>query len=186
MVRCPGYCIKPGFKAVEDITIDTYITPHEIFINQAGIQAHVVLLVQKFAADVVVPHLHHFMEWCMEADIPDVQCPHSYWIHSRQSNSFNISIAHRKKFSAKGPNHLPPFEEPENGHLRCHCFPAGTLKRDRAAYNFNPPLASKRTKVTCVVKQETEEDDDSVVYTGSTSSYNSRWQSASHAGVLSE
>ena len=78
MVRCPGYSVEPDFKAVEDITVDTYITPYEIFINHSGIQGHVALLVQKFAADIVVPHLHRFTKRCADRDIPDIQCPRSY------------------------------------------------------------------------------------------------------------
>ncbi|KAF8327671.1 hypothetical protein F5887DRAFT_1083636 [Amanita rubescens] len=175
VVRCPGYCVKSDFKAVEDITIDTYITPYEIFINHSGIQAHVALLVQKFAADVVIPHLHRFTKRRMEEGIQEV-----VW-----------RPPHGKKFSAKGPDHLPPFEQRGSGYLRCHCFPAGALKRDIAL--SNAPLASKRTKVTRAVKKETaEDDDDGVVYMGSTtitqtegtSSHGSGWQSASRAGAL--
>ena len=94
----------------------------------------------------------------------------------------NNSVAHGKKLSAKAPN-----------HMRCHFFPVGTLKRDMASFNF--PLLSKRAKVTRTVKKEMEEDDDDgVVYMGSTpftqinstSSLRSGWQSASHAPVSSE
>ncbi|KAF8344862.1 hypothetical protein F5887DRAFT_1075057 [Amanita rubescens] len=173
MVRCPGYCVESGFKAVEDITVDAYISPHEVYVGRSGIQEHVALLVQKFATDVVVPHLHRFTERCMEEGVPDVQHP-----------------THGKKFSAQGPNHLPPFEGPGSGHVRCHCFPAATLSRDIAAYKL--PLTSKRNKVPRAVKREAE-DNDGVVYMGTTiaqtdtaSLTSSGWPSASSAASLSE
>lgn len=75
MVRCPGYSVEPGFKAVEDITIDTYVTPREVYINRSRVQEHVALLVQNFAMDVVIPHLHHFTERCLKEGVPDVQHP---------------------------------------------------------------------------------------------------------------
>jgi len=77
MVRCPGYSVKPGFKAVEDITINTYVTPCEVYINHSKVQEHVALLVQNFAMDVVVSHLHHFTERFLKEGVPDVQHPHS-------------------------------------------------------------------------------------------------------------
>ena len=64
--------------------------------------------------------------------------------------------------------------------------------------SFNFPLPSKRTKVpvtrTTVKKETEEDDDDGVIYMGSTaftqingpSSLGSGWQSASRALVLSE
>lgn len=69
MVRCPGYSVEPNFKAVEDITIDTYISPREVSVNRSGVQEHVALIVQRFATDIVVPHLHRFTQRCIEGDI---------------------------------------------------------------------------------------------------------------------
>jgi hypothetical protein len=69
MVRCPGYSVAPGFKAVEDVTIDTYISPREVSLNHARIQEHVALIVQRFATNIVVPHLHRFTKRCFEEGI---------------------------------------------------------------------------------------------------------------------
>ncbi len=69
MVRCPGYSVEPNFKAVEDITIDTYISPREVSVDHSRVQEHVALIVQRFAMDIVVPHLHRFMQRCIEGDI---------------------------------------------------------------------------------------------------------------------
>jgi hypothetical protein len=66
MVRCPGYSVEPDFKAVEDITIDTFISPREVAVNCSRIQEHVALVVQSFATDIVVPHLHRFTQRCLE------------------------------------------------------------------------------------------------------------------------
>ncbi|KAF8333786.1 hypothetical protein F5887DRAFT_1074593 [Amanita rubescens] len=145
MVRCPGYPVEPRFKAVEDVTIDTYISPREVSLNHAGIQEHVALIVQRFATNIVVPHLHRFTKRCFEGGIgTTVQCP-----------------LHGRKFSPEGPNHLPPFEEPGIGYVRCRCFPAGTLNRDIAARK--PLPASKRVQVPHPVKKE-EDDADSDGY----------------------
>ena len=43
LLRTPGYCVAPNVR-VEDITIDTYISPHEIKFNGPHMQEKVALL----------------------------------------------------------------------------------------------------------------------------------------------
>lgn len=62
--------------------------------------------------------------------------------------------------------------------------------RDIEAYKFM--LASKRNKGSRAVKKKTDEDNDSVIYTGTTSAWTNTslngngWTSASRAGLSSE
>jgi len=99
-------------------------------------------------------------------------------------------VANGKNFSTEGANHLPQFEEPGSGYVRCLCSPAATLMRDIEAYKFM--LASKRNKGSRAVKKKTDEESDSVIYMGTMSTWantslnGSGWTSASRAGLSSE
>jgi hypothetical protein len=63
LLRCPGFKPAPGL-AVEDITVDTYISPHELEAGGKDMTKHIALLVQSFGAKVVLPHLHRFAARC--------------------------------------------------------------------------------------------------------------------------
>ena len=74
LLRTPGYCVTPNAR-VEDITIDTYISPHEIKFNGPQIQEKVALLIQQFGTDIALPHLHCFTGRCQDEGIPEVKMP---------------------------------------------------------------------------------------------------------------
>ena len=65
LLRCPGFKPADGFAA-EDITVDTYISPHELKVGGKDMMKHIALLVlvQSFGADIVLPYLHHFAACC--------------------------------------------------------------------------------------------------------------------------
>ena len=75
-VRCPGYCIPSDF-VVQDVSIDTYISPHEVGLSDgsAAVQEQVALLIQQFGEKIVLPHLRHFMAHSQVEGIRDVQAP---------------------------------------------------------------------------------------------------------------
>ena len=62
MLRCPGH--QP-VSTVEDITIDIYISPHEMKEGGKELSKHLAFMVQTFGAEVVLPHLHRFARCCL-------------------------------------------------------------------------------------------------------------------------
>ena len=76
LLRTPGYCVAPNAR-VEEITINTYISPHEIKFNGPHMQEKVALLIQQFGTDIGLPHLHCFTKRCEDEGIPKVKMPRS-------------------------------------------------------------------------------------------------------------
>jgi hypothetical protein len=74
LLRTPGYCVSSNVH-VEDVTIDTYISPHEIHFNGPRTQEKVALLVQQFGMDIALPHLCCFTGQCQDKGITEVKKP---------------------------------------------------------------------------------------------------------------
>ena len=62
MLHCPG---NQPVSTVEDITIDTYISLHEMEEGGKELSKHLALMVQTFGAEVALPYLHRFARHCL-------------------------------------------------------------------------------------------------------------------------
>ena len=121
---------------MQDISIDTYITPHEINTGGTGIQQKVLLLVQQFASDIVQHHLHRFTSCCLLEGLLDVQRPCLFMFNVQHKQITNTILASGKKFFVEGSNYLPLFESLDVGYIRIHCTAPGTLASDIAAHRI--------------------------------------------------
>ena len=77
MLRCPGH--QP-VSTVEDITIDTYISPREMKEGGKELSKHLAFMVQTFGAEVVLPHLRRFARRCLveQVEPPPASSKSSY------------------------------------------------------------------------------------------------------------
>jgi hypothetical protein len=62
VLRCPGH--QPT-SAVEDLTVDIFISPREVKEGGKELSKHLALLIQAFGADVALPYLHRFAKRCL-------------------------------------------------------------------------------------------------------------------------
>jgi hypothetical protein len=65
ILRCPGQ----HATSVEDLTIDTYISPRELNEGSKELTKHIALIIQAFGADVAFPYLHRFAKRCLAEQI---------------------------------------------------------------------------------------------------------------------
>ena len=151
---------------MQDILIDTYITPHEINTGGTGIQQKVLLLVQQFASDIVQHHLCHFTSCCHLEGLPDVQRPHSFMFNVQHKQITNTILASGKKFFVEGSNYLPPFESPDMGYIHIHCTTPGTLASNITAHRIvsrhqgvpqsSSPSSARIREIVCIAMEETK------------------------------
>lgn len=65
ILRCPGQ--QP--TSVEDLTVDTYISPRELNEGSKDLTKHIALIIQAFGADVALPYLQRFTKRCLAEQI---------------------------------------------------------------------------------------------------------------------
>jgi hypothetical protein len=74
LMRCPGYHASEELTA-ENITVDIYISPHELLEGGTKMNENVAVMVQKFWQDFALPHLHRFAAHCHVENIVPPQVP---------------------------------------------------------------------------------------------------------------
>ncbi|KAG1770134.1 hypothetical protein EV702DRAFT_1202548 [Suillus placidus] len=100
LVRCAG-SEATATTSPEQLPIDVYITPRELCESAERIGGDVVVWVQVFAQEFVIPHLQHFNKHCLVEDIkPQRQFPASH-------------------ISSKGPQHLPAPMVATGARIQC-------------------------------------------------------------------
>ena len=52
-----------------DISVDTYISPRDLKLGGAPTTEQVALMVQHFAANIVRPHMSHFLKHCKASGV---------------------------------------------------------------------------------------------------------------------
>jgi hypothetical protein len=65
VLRCPGQ----RATSVEDLTVDTYISPRELKEGGKELSKHIALIIQAFGADITLPYLHRFAKQCLTEQI---------------------------------------------------------------------------------------------------------------------
>ncbi|KAI9574342.1 hypothetical protein HD554DRAFT_2229599 [Boletus coccyginus] len=92
LIRCPGFEVPPDVTA-DQLDVDIYVTPHELFLNKRVNNDTVRLVeasVQVFRQDFALPHLQRFAERCkVESVVPP----------KRHASEEHVS--------SHGPGHLP-------------------------------------------------------------------------------
>ena len=89
LLRCPGFKPSEGSGA-EHMTIDTYISPHELKAGGKDLTKHIALLVQSFGADIALPHLHRFEARCAVEGVRPPSVPGIVFIQARQLTTIII------------------------------------------------------------------------------------------------
>lgn len=74
VMRCPGYCPSAAI-ALENLTIDVFISPRELSEGGKKMSERVALLVQDFGAHIALPHLRHFQTRCLTENITALAAP---------------------------------------------------------------------------------------------------------------
>jgi len=123
LLRCPG-SIAPLNLAVEKISVDLYITPHELIRNER-ISGDTAMLIQVFCQEFALPHLQRFTERCSieSMRIPRLHCKS---VLEYPLNFTDISVALTESISLKGPNHLPAFLSAVGSRIQCTALSANT------------------------------------------------------------
>jgi hypothetical protein len=63
LLRSPGY--QPSQETcLNDVTVDVYISPHELAEGGLELQSAINAFVQAFGCDIVIAHLQHFVTRC--------------------------------------------------------------------------------------------------------------------------
>lgn len=92
MLRCPGH--QP-VSVVQDITVDTYISPREMKAGGKELSKHLAFIVQTFGAEVALPHLRRFARRCLveQVEPPSApsKSPHTFFTAPpKKSNLYRI------------------------------------------------------------------------------------------------
>jgi len=81
VLHCPG---QQPVSVVEDLTVDTYISPCELKEGGKELNKHLALMVQTFGTEVALPYLRRFARRCFIEEIkpptalsksPQIYCP---------------------------------------------------------------------------------------------------------------
>jgi hypothetical protein len=71
ILRCPGH----RATSVEDLTVNTYISPRELKEGGKELSKHIALIIQAFGTDIALPYLHRFAKQCDTEEIESLFAP---------------------------------------------------------------------------------------------------------------
>ncbi|KIM61371.1 hypothetical protein SCLCIDRAFT_122161, partial [Scleroderma citrinum Foug A] len=136
LIHCPGKEVSETLKP-EQVSVDLYITPHELQETSEWIGGDIAVMVQAFCQEFTVPHLHHFMQRCCKEGIstPKLRCKLSLVISTcthQSLYSLGLAIPELKKTAAMFPSPLP-------AKMFCHQCPADVGINQE---NISSPIAS--------------------------------------------
>ncbi|KAG1786178.1 hypothetical protein EV424DRAFT_1551492 [Suillus variegatus] len=122
VICCPGSQATPTLSP-EHLSLDLYITPHELCKSPDRIGGDISVFVQAFGEEFAIPHLQHFTECCcIEGVVP----PH----HSSQVNSSAVP-------------HLPAPMAATGSCIYCSARPPQQFQHDlQANAQFNTVSSS--------------------------------------------
>jgi hypothetical protein len=60
VLRCPGH----QATLVENLTVDTYISPRELKEGGKELSKRIALIIQAFGTNIALPYLHRFAKRC--------------------------------------------------------------------------------------------------------------------------
>ncbi|KIK21242.1 hypothetical protein PISMIDRAFT_104345 [Pisolithus microcarpus 441] len=113
LIRCPG---SDSPVAAEKLSVDVYITPHEVLGNER-VSGDSAMLVQAFCQEFAIPHLRRFTERCK---IESIRVPKPRCKSTRISLSFaNFGAVGAEPISLSRPNHLPASVNPNSSRILC-------------------------------------------------------------------
>lgn len=71
VLRCPGHQVT----SIENLTVDTYISPRELKEGGKELSKHIALIIQAFGTDVALPYLHRFAKRCLTEQVKPLFSP---------------------------------------------------------------------------------------------------------------
>lgn len=82
LIRCAGIDAGPNITP-EQVPIDLYITPRELQETGQHIGGDIAVLIQAFAQEFAVPHLHCFLQRCATEKVkPPKHCKFQFLVFS--------------------------------------------------------------------------------------------------------
>ena len=116
LIRCPGS--EPlSNLAAEKITLDIYVTPHELIRNE-HVSGDTAMLIQAFSQEFALPHLQCFAERCKIESIKAPK-PHCKSMLEYRVGFTNFGVVLAEPIDLNRQNHLPTFLSPVASRIQC-------------------------------------------------------------------
>ncbi|KIJ58420.1 hypothetical protein HYDPIDRAFT_34206 [Hydnomerulius pinastri MD-312] len=126
LVRCAGVEAAPVITP-DQITVDLYMTPHELHETRERISGDLAVLVQAFCQEFAIPHLHHFNRRCELEIINPPENPEP-----------------ATPVSAQGPQHIPLPMAITGSRIQCSAAAASSFDPMPASTVTSTPSAAIR------------------------------------------